>query len=157
MSYGKNLLYWKAARCLEPNVMTQTKPQIIIIVLALLVSITMPAPAEKSPAADKYSIFSFSVHGATCVACIMEINRLLRGMKGVKAVNINQTKRPLTVALVLDQSVIQADTIVKALELRKYQVMDLKTIAYNKTTVGQYLVPAGQVQTEEEKPNLVMP
>lgn len=107
---------------------------------------------------NHYSIFSFSVHGATCVACLVEIDRLLRNMKGVKAVNINQTRRPLAVAVVFDQSQVQPVAITKILQSHKYQVADEKSIPYNRNTMAEFfLAPQDKIRAEDDKPNLILP
>lgn len=124
--------------------------------MTLLILLWVILAGSKAFAADKYSIYSFSVHGATCVACIIEIDKLLRNTKGIRAVSINQAKRPLTVAVVFDQTQVQPATISKILETRKYQVADGKTMPYNKSNVSTFL-PQDKVRADDNKPNLIIP
>jgi copper chaperone CopZ len=134
----------------------------LIIVLGLAVSaageILDFSPASKSAlAADKYFIYSFSVHGATCVTCFIEIEKVLRSTKGIKAVRLDQRQRPLKIALVFDQAQIQAETISKILEARKYQVTEKQTVPYNKETFGKFLRKPENALVEKDEPNLMRP
>jgi|GEM_PF-4074247 len=108
-------------------------------------------------AADKYSILSFSVNGASCAACIMEIDRLLHSTKGIKAVNIDQTKRPLTVFVVFDKAIVQPSSIAKLLQSHKYELFGSKTLPYNQTNMAKFQSPIDKIKANEEVPNLILP
>lgn len=125
----------------------------MIIVLGLAVA----AVSKSVQAADKYFIYSFSVHGATCVTCLVEIEKVLRSTKGIKAVSLNQGQRPLKVALVFDQAQIQPEAISKILEARKYQVTDKQTVPYNQRTFRRFISKPVSVPSERGEPNLILP
>lgn len=146
------------------NIMTRQKHYqqismsiIVLAVMSFAVDYILPARAEKSDVmSQQYSIYSFSVHGATCIACLIEVDKLLRNMKGVKAVNINQTRRPLQVVVVFDKSQVQPIAFTKILQVHKYQVADEKSIPYNRRTMAEFFL-SSQEKADENKPNLILP
>ncbi len=128
------------------------------VILAAAANFPFNLVVESALAADKYSIFSFSVHGATCAACMIEINSVLRNTRGVQAVSINQSTRPLTVSVLVDNSLVKLATVTKVLAARKYQVTGEKTLPYNKSTVAKFLlVPSNRAGFADNEPSLILP
>lgn len=141
---------------MQANYYRKISSSIILLVVVWFTTANLIVLAAKPT--DKYSILSFSVHGATCVACIIEIDRLLRAMKGVRAVNINSKNRPVKVGLVIESGEVHPKVIVQVLVAHKYQVADQLLLPYNKDTVAKYLpMPTNKNDSLNDKPKLIVP
>ena len=103
---------------MQLNYYRKIPSSIILLVAVWFTAANLMVLAAKPT--DKYSVLSFSVHGATCAACIIEIDRLLRAVKGVRAVNINPKNRPLKVAVVIESDQVHPRVIVQLLVEHKY-------------------------------------
>lgn len=128
---------------------------IILLVLVWFASVNLMGMAAKL--SDKYVILRFSVHGATCASCMVEIDKALRAVNGIKAVSLDPRQRPLRVSVVADKLKVQAKTIESVLAVRKYQVTDLKTLPYSKEAVTQMLLPNAKKVLKDKKPTLLLP
>lgn len=126
----------------------------MLIVLGIVFAFT----TRLVSAAEKYSVLSFTVGGASCVTCIIEIERSLRRTTGVKAVSINQAKQPLMVFVIFDRARTSPAAIAKVLQDRKYQVSDQKILPYDKNSAGKFLrsTPGG-ISPKGDQTKLISP
>ncbi len=145
---------------MQANYYRKSSSSIILLVAVWFTAANLMVLAAKptDKYSNKYSVLSFSVHGATCAACIIEIDRLLRAVKGVRAVNVNSKSRPLKVAVVIESDQVHPRVIVQQLVTHKYQVADQLVLPYTKDTVAKYLpMPANKNDSLNDKPKLMMP